>query len=45
MENNEFKNVCIKNRTSYYFVDIIKLEDYDLDNILIDKKKRKYFDL
>ena len=38
MENNEFKNVYIKNRTCYYFVDIIKLEDYDLDNILINKK-------
>ena len=38
MENNEFKKVCIKNRTCYYFNDIIKLEDFDLDNILIDEK-------
>ena len=38
MENNEFKNVRIKNGTCYYFVDIIKLEDFDLGDILIDKK-------
>ena len=37
MENN-FLKVCIKNRTSYYFDDIIKLEDFDLDNSLIDEK-------
>ena len=30
--------VCIKNWTCYYFDDIIKLEDFDIDNILIDKK-------
>ena len=38
MENNEFKKVRIKNRTRYYFNDIIKLEDCDLVNVLIDKK-------
>ena len=38
MENNEFKKVCIKSRTCFYFDDIIKLEDFDLDNILIDEK-------
>ena len=38
MENNEFKEVCMKSRKFYYFDDIIKLEDFDLDNILIDKK-------
>ena len=27
-----FRKVCIKNRTCYYFHDIIKLEDFDLDN-------------
>ena len=37
MENNEFKKVCIKNRTCYYFDNIIKLEDFDLD-ILTDEK-------
>ena len=36
MENDEFKNIRIKNRT--YFDNIIKLEDFDLDNILIGKK-------
>ena len=33
--------VCIKNRMCYYFNDIIKLEDFDLDNILIDEKSHK----
>ena len=41
MENNEFKKNPIKNRTCYYFDDIIKLEDFDLDNILIDKKSHE----
>ena len=38
MKNNEFKKVVIKNRRCYYFGDIIKLEDFDLGNILIDEK-------
>ena len=37
MKNNELKEVHIKNRTCYYFDDIIKLEDFDLDNLLIDE--------
>ena len=37
MKNNELEKVRIKNRTCYYFDDIIKLEDFDLDNILIDE--------
>ena len=37
MENNEFKKVRIKSRTCFYFDDIIKLEDFDLDNISIDE--------
>ena len=41
MENNELKKVCIKNRTCYYFNDIIKLEDFDFDNILIDEKSHE----
>ena len=41
MENNEFKKVRIKSRTCFYFDDIIKLEDFDLDNILIDEKSHK----
>ena len=41
MENHEFKEVRIKNRMCCYFNDIIKLEDFDPDNILIDKKSRE----
>ena len=41
MENNELKKVTNRNCTCYYFNDIIKLEDFDLDNILIDKKSHK----
>ena len=37
MENNELKKVRIKNWISYYFDDIIKLEDCDLDHILINE--------
>ena len=35
MENNELKKVRIKNHTCYYFNDIIKIEYFYLDNILI----------
>ena len=42
MENNEVK-VSIKNCTWYYFDDIIKFEDFDSDNILLDEKLWKYF--
>ena len=38
MENIEFQKVYIKNRTCYYFDDITKLDDFDIDNILIDIK-------
>ena len=41
MENNEFKEVRIKNRTCYYFDVIIKLEDFDFDNILVDEKSHE----
>ena len=30
--------ICIKNCTCYYFDDIIKLEDFDLNDILIISK-------
>ena len=36
--NNELKEIDIKNRTCYYFGEIIKTEDFNLDNILIDEK-------
>ena len=35
---NNLKEINIKNRMCYYFDDIIKTEDFDLDNILIDEK-------
>ena len=38
MENNELKKVHIKNRVCYYFDDITKLEDFNLDNILLDER-------
>ena len=38
MEINEFKEGRIQNDTCYYFDDIIQLEDFDIDNILIDAK-------
>ena len=34
MEKIEFKKACIKNCTCYYFHNIIKLENFDMDNIL-----------
>ena len=37
MDSNN-KLIYIKNRTCYYFDDITKIKDFDLDNILIDKK-------
>ena len=38
MGNKWFKKTRIKNYACYYFNGIIKLEDFDLDNILLDKK-------
>ena len=37
-KDNEFKKVGIKNRTCYYFDDIVKIEDFDFDNILLEEK-------
>ena len=34
----ELKEIDVKNRTCYYLDGIIKTEDFDLDNILIDGK-------
>ena len=36
--NDELKEIDIKNRKCYYLDDIIKIEDFNLDNILIDEK-------
>ena len=39
--NDKLKQINIKNCTCYYFDDIIKIEDFDIDNILIDEKSYK----
>ena len=36
--NDELKKINIKNRTCYYFDDIIKTQDGNLRNILVDEK-------
>ena len=36
--NNKIKDVDIKNRTCYFFNDIINLKNFDRNNIKIDKK-------
>ena len=36
--NDELKEINIKNRTCYYFDDITRIEDLDLDIILKDEK-------
>ena len=36
--NDKLKKVSTKNHTCYYSYDIIKFEDFDIDNILIDEK-------
>ena len=35
---DELKEIDIKNRTYYYIDDMIKIQDFNLDNILIDEK-------
>ena len=35
---NELEKFVIKNCRCYYFDDIIKTEDFDIDNILLDEK-------
>ena len=39
--NNELKVINMKNRTCYYFANIMKIEDLDLDKILIDEKSNE----
>ena len=36
--NDELKETDIKNRTRYYLDDTIKIEDFNLENVLIDEK-------
>ena len=40
--NDELKEIDIENRKCYYFDNIIKIEDFDLNNILIDEKSYKH---
>ena len=40
-ENDEFKKGNLKNLSYYYFDDITKSEEIDLDNVLTDKKSRE----
>ena len=37
-DHNELKKVWVKNRTCYYFDDLVKLEDVDFNNISLNKK-------
>ena len=39
--SNKVKDINIKNRTYYFFNDIINIEHFDLNNIKIDKKSYK----
>ena len=41
MENNEFLKVHFKNLTCYYFNGIGKLEDFNIDDILIEEKSHE----
>ena len=34
--NNKLKTTDIKNHTCYYFDDIVKVEDFDFENVSID---------
>ena len=46
MENtNKLKEINVKNHSCYYFDDIIKFEDFDLDDILIDEKSNELPDI
>ena len=38
---NNLKEISIKNRTCYYFDDIINIEKFDFDKFLLNKKSNK----
>ena len=40
---NKFKSVDIKNRTYYFFDDMININNFDPNKIKIDKKSQKIF--
>ena len=39
--NDKLRQISIKNFTCYYFDDIIKFEDFNFDNVLIDEKSHE----
>ena len=41
--SDKLKETDIKNWMCYYFDDIIKIKDFDLDHILVDKNLIKTF--
>ena len=41
--NGNLKEIDIKNRTCYYFDDIIQIVDFKLDNILTNEKSYQKF--
>ena len=41
--HNELKEIDIKNRTCYYFHEIINFNDLDLENTSLDKNHSKIF--
>ena len=36
--NDELKETDVKSRTSYYFENIMRVGDFDLNKVLLDKK-------
>ena len=40
--NDQLIQIDIKNRTCYYFTDLIRIEEFNLDNILIDENSYEY---
>ena len=39
--NDKLKQIIIKNRTCYCFDEIIEIEDFDFDDILLDEKSQE----
>ena len=42
--NDKLKEIDIKNSTSYYFDDIMRVIDIDVDNVVLDKKSYKKYE-
>ena len=43
--SKKVKDIDIKNRTYYFFNDIINIKNFDSNNIKIDENRKKYFNL